>query len=55
MTNTTILKNALPDEIRRTVLHEAEHRYRHELLDDEERMMLLDRIKRIRCRLEIKA
>jgi hypothetical protein len=34
------------------ILREAEERYRNELLDDEERMMLLDRIKRIRRRLE---
>jgi hypothetical protein len=28
------------------ILCEAEERYKHELMDDEERMMLLDRIKR---------
>jgi hypothetical protein len=27
-------------------LREAEHRYRHELLGDEERLVLFDRIKR---------
>jgi hypothetical protein len=34
------------------ILREAEERYRSELMDDEERMLLLDRIKRIRRRLE---
>jgi hypothetical protein len=29
-------------------LREAEHRYRHELLGDEERLVLFDRIKRLR-------
>ena len=39
------------DERLRTVLREAEDRYRNALADDEERMLLLDRIKRIRRRL----
>jgi predicted Fe-S protein YdhL (DUF1289 family) len=34
------------------VLREAEERYRNELMDDEERQLLLDRIKRLRRRLE---
>ena len=34
------------------ILREAEERYRNELMDDEERMMLLDRIRRLRRRLE---
>jgi hypothetical protein len=29
-------------------LREAEHRYRNELMDDEERELLLDRIRRLR-------
>jgi hypothetical protein len=33
------------------ILAEAEDRYRHELLDDAERMLLLDRIRRLRRRL----
>ena len=33
------------------ILAEAETRYRNELMDDEERMMLLVRIKRLRRRL----
>jgi hypothetical protein len=43
------------DERLRTILHEAVNRFNNELLDDEERMLLLDRIKRLRRRLEIKA
>lgn len=39
------------DEWLRTVLREATTRYNNELLDDEERMVLLDRIRRIRRRL----
>jgi hypothetical protein len=35
----------------RRILAEAEHRYRRELLGDEERMLLEDRIKRLRKRL----
>ena len=38
----------IPDEVRRTVLREATNRYNHELLDDEERLLLLDRIRRLR-------
>ena len=36
------------DERRRTILREAEDRYRNELLGDEERQLLLDRIRRLR-------
>lgn len=43
-----ILRQGLRDEVKRTVLREAEARYRNELLDDEERQLLLDRIKRLR-------
>jgi hypothetical protein len=39
------------DERRRTNLREAEDRYRNEIMDDEERMLLLDRIKRLRRKL----
>jgi hypothetical protein len=44
-------QKALPDEMRRTILREAVVRYRNELLDDEERLQLEDRIKRLRRRL----
>ena len=47
----SLLENALPIEVLRTVLREAETRFNHELLDDEERQLLLDRIKRLRRQL----
>jgi hypothetical protein len=37
------------------ILREAEERYENELLDVEERMLLLDRIKRLRRRLRVQA
>jgi hypothetical protein len=43
-----ILRGAVRDEVRRTILREAEERYRNELLDDEERQLLRDRIRRLR-------
>jgi hypothetical protein len=43
-----ILRQGLRDEVKRTILREAEHRYRNELMDDEERQLLLDRIKRLK-------
>ena len=43
-----ILRGAVRDEVRRTILREAEARYRNELMDDEERQLLLDRIRRLR-------
>lgn len=45
------LENAERDEARRTILREAVARFNHELMDDEERLILLDRIKRLRKRL----
>jgi len=42
-------------EVLQTVLREALNRYRKELLDDGERQLLLDRIKRLRRQLEIRA
>ena len=42
-------------EVLQTVLREALNRYRNELLDDGERQLLLDRIKRLRRQLEIRA
>jgi hypothetical protein len=45
MAKKRILQNAVSNEVRRTTLREAESRYRNELLDDEERQHLLDRIK----------
>jgi len=43
-----ILPQETKREISRTILREAEARYRHELLPDEERQVLLDRIRRLR-------
>src|SRR3712207_8307882 len=48
---TTLFRST--DEARRTVLREAVERYRNELMDDEERQLLLDRIKRIRRQLRL--
>jgi hypothetical protein len=48
MAETRILRQAVRDEVRRTILREAVERFNHELLDDEERQLLLDRIKRLR-------
>jgi hypothetical protein len=53
MAKERILQNAVLDEVRRTALREAEDRYLNELLDDEERMLLLDRIKRLRRELKL--
>jgi len=39
------------DERLRTTLREAVTRFNNELMDDEERMVLLDRVRRIRHRL----
>ena len=50
-----ITSSVLRQEVLRTVLREALNRYRNELLDDGERQRLLDRIKRLRRQLEIRA
>jgi hypothetical protein len=51
MDSETIQRNAYRDEFQRTILREAENRYNHELMDEEERMLFLDRIKRLRRKL----
>jgi DNA-directed RNA polymerase sigma subunit (sigma70/sigma32) len=43
-----ILQQGVKDEAKRTVLREAQSRYLHELLDDEERQVLRDRVLRLR-------
>jgi hypothetical protein len=48
VSKTRILRGAVRDEVKRTILREAEARYRNELIDDEERQLLLDRIRRLR-------
>lgn len=45
--------SVLKDELLRTILHEATHRFNHKLMHDEERQLLLDRIKCLRCQLGI--
>ena len=47
MDDRRILRRALSDEARRTILRESLTRYRNELMDDEERQLLLDRIRRL--------
>jgi hypothetical protein len=53
VTNTRILQSALTDEAKRTILREAVIRFTHELLGDEERQLLIDRIKRLRRQLRL--
>ena len=48
MATKKILRGAVRDEVKRTILREATQRFNHELLDDEERQLLLDRIRRLR-------
>jgi hypothetical protein len=48
MAETRILRWGLRDEVKRVVLKEAEQRYRHEQMDDEERQLLRDRVLRLR-------
>lgn len=49
----SVPEKALTDEVRRAVLREAEDRYRNELLEDDERQLLLDRSKRLRSQLKL--
>ena len=51
MAKERILHVAVSNEVRRTILRETEDRYRNELMSDEERQLLLDRIKRLRRQL----
>jgi len=53
MDNKRILRRAVSKEAKRTILRESVARYRNELTDDEERMLLLDRIRRIRRQLRL--
>ena len=50
-----ILRRAVRDEVKRTILREAEERYRRELLPDEERMLLWDRVLKLRRELELRS
>ena len=51
MAKKRILQDSVSYEMWRNILREAEDRYRNELMSDEERQMLLDRIKRLRRQL----
>jgi hypothetical protein len=53
MDRRSVLQDAVPNEVRRTILREALDRFNHELLDDRERQELLDRIKRLRRQLRL--
>jgi len=53
MSNTRIQRRALSDEAKRTILRESLNRYRNELLGDEERQLLQDRIGRLRRTLKL--
>ena len=55
MAETRILRQAVRDETRRTILREAEARYRNELMGDEERMLLWDRVLKLRRELELRS
>ena len=50
MATQRIRRGALRDEVKRTVLSGATQRVNHELIDDEECLLLLDRIKLKRLR-----
>ena len=53
MTWTRIADKALEDEVRRTVLREAEERYRNELMNLDEREVLWNRIVLLRRQLKL--
>jgi hypothetical protein len=55
MAKERILQDAASNEVRRTFLREAEDRYRNKLMPDEERMLLLDRIKQLRRQLGLRS
>jgi hypothetical protein len=54
VSKTRIPRRAVRDEIKRAVLHEALARYQHELLPDEERMLLRDRVLRLKRELGLR-
>ena len=55
MTTSSVLRDAAANEVLRTILREATQRFNHEILDDEERQHLLDRIRWLRRSLGIEA
>jgi hypothetical protein len=48
-----ILKNAGRDEVRCTIFRESLARYRNELMDDEERQLLRDRVLKLKRELRL--
>ena len=55
MAKERILQNAVSNEVLRRILRESINRYRNELMDDEERQLFLDRIRRLRRMLGVLA
>ena len=55
MATQSILRQETKREISRTILREAEARYRHEFMGDEERMLLWDRVLKLRRELELRS
>ena len=51
MASHRILRGAVRDEVKRTILREAEHRYRNELMTEEERLELRERILKLKKKL----
>jgi hypothetical protein len=51
MAKRSLLESAVSIETKRTVLREATTRFNNEILDDEERQLLLERIRRLRQKL----
>jgi len=49
-----IIREGVRDETLRTILRESVNRYRNELLGDEERMQLWDRILKLQRRLRLR-
>jgi hypothetical protein len=55
MSTHRILREGLKDEVRRKVVKEAEERYRHQLMPDEERQVVRDRVLRLRRELGLRS
>ena len=53
MSRKRILEGAVPNEVRRLILREAEERYRHENMSWDERELLWNRIVRLRRQLKL--
>ena len=50
-----ILRGAVRDETKRVILREAETRYRNELMDPEERLLVLERVMKLRRELGLRS